>query len=775
MRIKFYLGLFLYCLPFWVQAQCSSAIIDQSNYSIYAVDSEETEGEGSDNGHAIHAIDGNTATFWHSKWKNFDASFPHFIAVDLGDSYPVDGLQVTTRGDISNTKPAEYRVLLSDDGVAWSTPQAIGFFSYEDPKGTGQMTEVTFGAVQAQYVQLDLLSSVDGDVHVSIAELNITQITGDDASCVATGQLNQLMTFPPIGKRYVSEGSITPDAALNTELPVSYEVLTGPAEVEGNKVVFTGEGGEVTLRAYNDGSDEFYPIELTQTFTVVNTNQITPSIYTRLVETSPILMPELMAYPLAARAEIEEDEVLDIIEMAVYADGEKIESSYYNGGVSAYWTPDSFGTHTLVFEATGSNGQNQSIERTVEVSSEIEDMRIHTLDKAVIDWGSMGSQWYYGTYELPQSIGAFSNINALWDVRCPQVAGGCDDYDRLAYVQIKNERGEWTELFRYITPFGKGCFHETDLTHLQSLLQGEIEFRVYIDTWGSGGWMMDLVFEFEAGTPEYAYTLVEKGWQGRYNFGDPANLQPVPVVTFDAPEETEVMEFRLVTTGHGWGNNNSGNAAEFYYAQHKLKVNGEDAFDQSMRVSCNPNPDGCNNQLGTWQYDRAGWCPGTIPKTYVYNTTPYKDEAFTFEYEFQPSYIDACHPNSSSCVSGITCPNCNDGYNPFYQVGGFMIYKSNTPMNLLTPVAVEEVPEYELQLFPNPSTHYFTLTLDQEMQDFVVEVQDVSGKSYKRYYFNHSDELMHYSFDISAMTAGTYFVKVYDHTSVLAKKLVIVK
>ena len=39
-------------------------------------------------------------------------------------------------------------------------------------------------------------------------------------------------------------------------------------------------------------------------------------------------------------------------------------------------------------------------------------------------------------------------------------------------------------------------------------------------------------------------------------------------------DNVEAAKLRLTTTGHGWGNNNTGNAAEFYYATHNLAVNG---------------------------------------------------------------------------------------------------------------------------------------------------------------------------------------------------------
>lgn len=183
----------------------------------------------------------------------------------------------------------------------------------------------------------------------------------------------------------------------------------------------------------------------------------------------------------------------------------------------------------------------------------------------------------------------------------------------MAWVEIKDIHGKWVELFRYITPYGVACDHSIDVTDYESLLQGEIEFRVFIDTWGTGGWKMDLNFNYQQGNPEFAYTSIDEIWHGFFNFGDPSNLQPVPVRDISAPANSEQAAFRLVTTGYGWGNNNTGNAAEFYFATHNLKINGSTEFTQFLKTTCNPNPDGCTGQQGTWQYNRAGWCPAPFP------------------------------------------------------------------------------------------------------------------------------------------------------------------
>ena len=114
------------------------------------------------------------------------------------------------------------------------------------------------------------------------------------------------------------------------------------------------------------------------------------------------------------------------------------------------------------------------------------------------------------------------------------------------------------------------------------------------------------------------------------------------------------QSLKVINTGHGWGDLNTGNASEFYEATHKIKVNA-DEYDQHLWVDCNPNPDGCQPQNGTWYFDRAGWCPGSISYVYDYDLTAYVNLSdVEIEYEFFPGYVDLLSSQSSRL-----CYRCN--------------------------------------------------------------------------------------------------------------------
>ena len=92
-------------------------------------------------------------------------------------------------------------------------------------------------------------------------------------------------------------------------------------------------------------------------------------------------------------------------------------------------------------------------------------------------------------------------------------------------------------------------------------MQGQVEFRVFIDTWGTGGWQLTLDIYYTEGTPDFPYSSVTEAWDGSYSFGNPANLQPVETYQAGLIDEVEASFLRLSNTGHGWCSNNSGNAA----------------------------------------------------------------------------------------------------------------------------------------------------------------------------------------------------------------------
>ncbi|MCC7513582.1 MAG: discoidin domain-containing protein [Bacteroidia bacterium] len=752
-----------------ISQACDTTSIAKTQWTVSYVDSEELVGEGPNNGHATHCIDNDTATFWHTKWQGITTPYPHEIQINLGAVYPVNGFSFLTRDNNTGGRVKNFHVYLSNDSITWGSPQAAGVLIYPNPNSGAQQTAaIYFGAVNAQYIRLVFDSSYSG-IHVMCAELNVFQ----DLSCGATGQNNQIISLNPVPKQSTVSTPITLTGTTTSGLPISYSIVSGPATINGDTLTLTGATGTVMVQADQAGNALYYPASAQLSFDVIDLTTYFPAVSSKLTGDYDLEMPQLYPYLLHTNASIAEPTLLSIASVEYNINGVVLNTIYNDGDYQVWWTPPAYGNYTIYVTATGNNGNTDVDTINLNVTNTFATQNAQTITNGVIDMGTIGSQWFYGTYTLPQSVGVYDSIVANLHISCPAVPGGCDDWDRLAWVEFKAPNGEWMELFRYITPYRVACNHQIDVTDYASVLQGEIELRMYIETWGTGGWQINLDFDYYASPPAFLYSTIEQLWKGNYNFGNPLNLQPMDTVVIKPYSNVSKATFRLVTTGHGWGSNNTGNAAEFYHAIHDLKINNVTTFTQDLWTDCNPNPDGCTGQQGTWQYNRAGWCPGTIPKPYFYDLTPYLSQApFNFEYIFQTSYQDICHPNNPACVSGVTCANCNDGYNPSYRIGGYLIRYSNLPLVLGVQ---SHNPESELNLnfdiYPNPASGFFYLVPENKFGNTVCSIHNISGETLRTYYFNTSEQLAAYSFNLSGLSKGVYFVRLQSEKNRMTKKI----
>jgi len=507
-------------------------------------------------------------------------------------------------------------------------------------------------------------------------------------------------------------------------------------------------------------------------FSFIGWTQVT--LKTSLTEDYPIEMTSLKAYIIYINASVDPPDTIAQVNLLI--DGNSVAVEQKDNYFYYLWTPDTYGSHQIEISASSNNGDTANLTRNVQVVSTALTQTVTTLQDVVIEFGGTNSRWYYGSYTLPQYIDTYNVINASLEVECPNINGGCDDWDRWAHIDIKAPDGNWIQLIRYITPYGVGCNHQLDVTDYASLLQGEVEFRVFIDTWGTGGWQLTLNLEYQQGTPDYNYSSVVEVWDDSYPFGDPSNLQPVPQVSINLPSQIQDAYLRLSNTGHGWGQNNTSNAAEFFNAYHFIDINGTQTYTQHLWTDCNPNPDSCTGQQGTWYYNRAGWCPGAISPPDIYNLTSYIGNSFDLHYRFHPSYQDFCHPNNPNCVSGSTCPDCNDGYNPVYYVDGQVIIKSNTPLvynNSLNINNYDNTLVYAIEVFPNPSTGVFKITSDDFNDLTRVTINSITGELQKAYYFKTSSELNNYTFNVKNLSEGVYFINIENNKGTGTKKIII--
>lgn len=148
----------------------ASSTIAQDKVALKVVkaDSEETAGE---DGKAANAVDGDTATIWHTQWQDANPEHPHEIIIELSRPCRIGGFTCLPRQDDSdhgNIK--DYEFYISDDGKDFGQPVKKGTFENNNDKKT-----VTFDAKQCRFIKLKALSEVNDLAWASAAEIGIIE------------------------------------------------------------------------------------------------------------------------------------------------------------------------------------------------------------------------------------------------------------------------------------------------------------------------------------------------------------------------------------------------------------------------------------------------------------------------------------------------------------------------------------------------------------------------------------------------------------------------
>lgn len=595
------------------------------------------------------------------------------------------------------------------------------------------------------------------------------------------GLAAQFIDFENITDKLVSDAPITLNATATSGLPVTFELTQGPATLNGNVLTLTGEEGLVKVKAIQEGDGtQWQPAPtITRSFYVVDPENYTPEITIRRpYEGTKVYMPNFDKPVLVVlSAYIEHGDAIKFEEVKCTINGEDVilKTDYPDNPANGYWyttwQPTTEGTYNMTASITQSGGKVTTKSNTFEVTTSYNDMNVTAFDGDLVV--SPQTESVFGNYVFPTHVNAFNAINMHYDHNC---VGSCDPYDRVGYCRIRNFRGEWMELFRYVSPFGVECTDDQDVTDFTTMLQGLVEFELYFQTWTGDGYNPTAIFEYTKGTPEYSYVDMTELWNGEYAFGDYENRCPVPTrnITFDPG--VEKANLRLVTTGHKWssgtnGNYNTGNAAEFYEATHNININGNTKYTQHLWRTCNPNPAGCQPQNGTWTYDRSGWCPGSLAMVWNFSLDEYiPNGCAEIIYEFDPDYVDECHPNYPDCVTGQNnCPNCQDSDNPLLMVSGKLVTYTNQTSTIMSAPSYPDADEepFNVSILPNPAKNTMTIATDYELGRVSVHILNAQGVEVRGFNLEGTKTI-----DISDLPSGIYFVNLIGG-KVVTRKVVI--
>jgi len=142
-------------------------------WKVIKVDSEETG--GADNS-AARAIDGDSATIWHTRW-NADQHQPHTITVDMVTTNRIGGFTYLPRQDgLLNGVVEKYCFETSADGVTWMTNIAAGAFA--NIQNNPSLQEVTFAPVNGRFFRFTSLQVIWNSGWTSAAEISVMPAGG---------------------------------------------------------------------------------------------------------------------------------------------------------------------------------------------------------------------------------------------------------------------------------------------------------------------------------------------------------------------------------------------------------------------------------------------------------------------------------------------------------------------------------------------------------------------------------------------------------------------
>jgi hypothetical protein len=575
----------------------------------------------------------------------------------------------------------------------------------------------------------------------------------------------QAISFPQIGNKLISDVPFDLEATASSGLPVSYEIVSGPATVSGSTVTVTGNVGEVIVRANQPGDmtyDAALPIE--NSFWVLDPNTTLPNSEGRSPLAGDVMVPELGPIQLASITTIDFQDLFSVDNVVFEINGDNIAATdWENEHYTGWWTPPAYGSYTMNIIATNNYGASSIESVNFNVVSTADNM---TANAGEAIWLNVNIGDEYVEIDLPSYIGAFDEIIGNLDIDCP--AGGCDPWDRISGVWVKGHNGEWYEIIRYITPYGVACNSSIDLTDFRSILQGRVTFRFHLGTQGNG-FLYTLNLDYKAGDPDYNYSTISKLWNQTYDFGDPDNLQPTATINSNFPNNAKAAKLKLVSTGHGWGDNNTGNAAEFHEDTHHIWVNGSQTFEQHNWYVCNPNPDSCSPQNGTWFHNRAGWCPGAIAQWFDYDMTPLINNSIELQYRFDEGYTDLCHPNNPNCVTGVTCPDCNAGFNPHLIVSSYLITLGDSPVDVETGLFDVEK-EVGFEMFPNPTDGILNIKLEESAKFFEISVRNNLGQIIQLLTLENTQEAQ---LNVEKFSTGIYFVEIRTEDGIGTEKVIV--
>ena len=179
-------------------------------------------------------------------------------------------------------------------------------------------------------------------------------------------QQSQTINFSSISDKLTTDNPFQINASASSGLPVSLNIVSGPATLSGNTITLNGNTGLVVVEASQSGNSNYLPAPtVTRTFNVTNSNQgNNPTV---------VLSTSSTTVTGAFTVNIEFNESVNDLTLAevVVTNGEKSNPAGGNSSYSFTVTPNSFGLVTINIpagSAFNNDGIPNEISNTLEVN-----------------------------------------------------------------------------------------------------------------------------------------------------------------------------------------------------------------------------------------------------------------------------------------------------------------------------------------------------------------------------------------------------------------------
>ncbi|MBO9154050.1 chondroitinase-B domain-containing protein [Chitinophaga sp. GCM10012297] len=197
-------------------------------------------------------IDNTTATKYYRSgrtalWVRYQSTTPAIVV----------RYTISSANDVPGRDPKDWQLQGSSNGSSWTTLDTRTGEAFTGRKQTRSFT-------------------VANETAYSFYRLNITSNNGETGTQFSEWELyerkRQTVMLDSIGDLAYGEPPVILNALSSADLPVTLEVVSGPAQLEDSLLTVTGTG-VVTVRAFQPGDANFFPGDTTITFTVHKAEQ----------------------------------------------------------------------------------------------------------------------------------------------------------------------------------------------------------------------------------------------------------------------------------------------------------------------------------------------------------------------------------------------------------------------------------------------------------------------------------------------------------------------